>query len=42
MREMKNELMAQWDGLRSGAAAAASPKIMVRPPLWCCATFNGC
>jgi hypothetical protein len=30
LREMKNELMAQWDGIRSGAASFSGPRIMVR------------
>ena len=32
LREMKNELMAQWDGIRSGGASPSGPRIMVSRP----------
>jgi hypothetical protein len=32
LREMKNELMAQWDGIRSGGASPSGPRIMVSHP----------
>ena len=32
LREMKNELMAQWYGIRSGGASPSGPRIMVSRP----------